>query len=257
MTNSQFYLNGKTALVTGGNSGIGKALATALADAGARVAVAGRRVDRNRQAAEELGPGHVAVELDVADEASVAAALAETLKSFERLDILVNNAGFAHGSSVMEFALADWRRELDVNLTGPFLCTKHAARHMTSRGSGKIINVASIYGLTAPSKGRLSAYVASKHGLIGLTKVNAVELSPLGVQVNAIAPGWYWTELTEGARGTVQDEGVRRRTPAGRWGEARELGGACVFLASPASDWVTGTVLTVDGGYFASDGLER
>jgi 2-deoxy-D-gluconate 3-dehydrogenase len=254
---SSFSLAGKTALVTGANSGIGQALAKALGDAGARVAVAGRRTARNESTAKALGAEHVAIELDVADEASVECAIAATLAAFGRLDVLVNNAGVASSSSVMDLGLAEWRRVLDTNLTGTFLCTKHAARHMTARGSGKIVNVASIYGLTAGSQGMLSAYVTAKHGLIGLTKVNAVELAPLGVQVNAIAPGWFWTEMTEDVRGTVQEAGVRRRTPAGRWGETHELGGACVFLASSASDWVTGTVLTVDGGYCASDGLER
>jgi 2-dehydro-3-deoxy-D-gluconate 5-dehydrogenase len=143
-----------------------------------------------------------------------------------------------------------------VNLTGAFLCTKHAARQMVEQKSGKIINIASAYGLVAPSKGRQVSYTVAKHALIGLTKVNAVELAPLGIQVNAIAPGWHHTEMTDG-RGSAFEEAVRRRTPAGRWGNPNDLVGAAVFLASPGSEFISGAVLSVDGGYFASDGLDR
>ena len=134
---------------------------------------------------------------------------------------------------------------------------KHAARQMAGRGSGKIINIASIYGLVAPSKGLQVAYTVAKHGVIGLTKVNAVELAEHGIQVNCIAPGWFFTEMTEELRGKPFEHAVRRRAPSGRWGEAGDIAGTCLFLASPASDLVTGTVIPVDGGYMASDGLER
>ena len=157
----------------------------------------------------------------------------------------------------MELERADWDRIMAVNLTGPFLCTKHAARHMTARRSGKIINIASVYGLTAPSKGLQVAYTASKHGVIGLTRVNAVELAPLGVQVNAIAPGYFFTEMTSELRGTPLELAINRRTPSGRLGETSELVGACLYLASAASDHVSGICIPVDGGYLASDGLER
>jgi 2-dehydro-3-deoxy-D-gluconate 5-dehydrogenase len=257
MTADYFALDGKVALVTGGNSGMGRALAFALRDAGGRVIIGGRRQDRNLAVLAELGPNHDALELDVCDEASVERAIATTVDRFGRFDILVNNAGVVQGGSVMEFDLAIWRHVLDVNLTGAFLCTKHAAREMTAKGSGKIINIASMYGLMAPSKGMQPAYAASKHAIIGLTKVNAVELMPLGVQVNVIAPGWFFTEMTEEVRGSSFEQAVCRRTPAGRWGELSELAGTCVFLASSAANFVTGTVIPVDGGYFASDGLQR
>jgi len=157
----------------------------------------------------------------------------------------------------MELDRATWQHVLDTNLTGAFLCTKHAARHMKEQGSGKIINVSSLYGLVAPSKGLQVAYTVAKHGLIGLTKVNSVELAPLGIQVNAVAPGWFFTEMTKELRGTTFEQAVRRRAPAGRWGETTDLVGACRFLASAASDYVNGIVIAVDGGYAASDGLDR
>jgi 2-dehydro-3-deoxy-D-gluconate 5-dehydrogenase len=250
-------LTGRVALITGGNSGLGRAMARAYREAGADVAIAGRRTERNAEAVAELGGKAAAFGLDVTDEASVAATIAGTIERFGRIDILVNNAGTARRESVLTLERADFDRVIAVNLTGAFLCTKHAATHMARQRSGKIINIASLYGLTAPSKGRQISYTVSKHGLIGLTKANAVELAPLGIQVNAIAPGYYFTELLEEVRGSPFEEAVRRRTPAGRWGEPQDLVGAAVFLASSASDFMTGAVLSVDGGYFASDGLDR
>jgi NAD(P)-dependent dehydrogenase (short-subunit alcohol dehydrogenase family) len=157
----------------------------------------------------------------------------------------------------MELDLETWRRVLDVNVTGAFLCTKHAARRMVAQGSGKIVNIASIYGLTAPSRGLLVAYTVSKHALVALTKVNAVELAPKGVQVNGVAPGWFFTEMTDELRGTAFEHAVNERTPSGRWGGTNDLVGACLFLASSAADFVTGAILPVDGGYTAHDGLRR
>jgi 2-deoxy-D-gluconate 3-dehydrogenase len=260
MGSDPFSLAGRAALVTGGNSGIGRALALALHEAGARVAVGGRRAERNAAVLDELGgesADTAAFELDVCDEASVERAVHGTVERFGRLDILINNAGDVNRRSVMELERADWDRIMAVNLTGPFLCTKHAARHMTARRSGKIINIASVYGLTAPSKGLQVAYTASKHGVIGLTRVNAVELAPLGVQVNAIAPGYFFTEMTGELRGTPLEQAINRRTPAGRLGETSDLVGACLYLASSASDHVSGICIPIDGGYFASDGLDR
>src|SRR4051812_7014761 len=166
-----FSLAGRAALVTGGNSGIGLTLALALREAGAKVAIGGRRADRNAAALAKLGgdgQSAAAVELDVCDEDSVERAVAAVVERFGRLDILVNNAGDVNRKSVMELERADWDRVMAINLTGPFLCTKHAARHMKQQGSGKIINIASVYGLTAPSKGLQVAYTASKHGVIVL-----------------------------------------------------------------------------------------
>jgi 2-dehydro-3-deoxy-D-gluconate 5-dehydrogenase len=257
LATNPFALEGRVALVTGGNSGIGRTLALALREAGAKVAIGGRRADRNAAVLAELGEQAAAFELDVCDEASVERAVRGVVERFGRIDILVNNAGDVNRKSVMELERSDWDRVMAINLTGPFLCTKHAARRMKAQGSGKIINIASVYGLTAPSKGLQVAYTASKTGVIGLTRVNAVELMPLGIQVNAIAPGYFFTEMTGELRGTSLEQAIKRRTPSGRLGETSELVGTCIYLASSASDHVSGICIPVDGGYLASDGLER
>jgi len=260
MGSDLFSLEGRVALVTGGNGGIGRTLALALREAGAKVAIGARRTERNAWVLAELGGdgrNAAAFELDVCDEASVERVVHGVVERFGRLDILVNNAGDVNRKSVMELARSEWDRVMAINLTGPFLCTKHAARRMTAQRSGKIINIASVYGLTAPSKGLQVAYTASKHGVIGLTRVNAVELAPLGVQVNAIAPGYFFTEMTGELRGTSLEQAINRRTPSGRLGETSELVGACIYLASAASDHVSGICIPVDGGYLASDGLDR
>ena len=257
MARDPFSLEGKVAFVTGANSGLGLTVALSLSDAGAQDAVGARRASRNDEALASLGPSATAFTVDVTDEASVERALAGTVERFGHLDILVNNAGVSQRASVMDLDRATWQQVIDTNLTGAFLCTKYAARHMQAQGAGKIINVSSIYGVVAPSKGLQVAYTVAKHGVIGLTRVNAVELAPLGIQVNAIVPGWYFTEMTEELRGTPFEHAVMRRTPVGRWGNAPDLVGTCLYLASAASDYVTGAVIPVDGGYTASDGLDR
>ena len=252
-----FSLAGRVALVTGGNSGIGRAIALAFKDAGARVGIGARRPDRNAAVLTELGPDAAAFELDVGDEASVERTMDEVAKRFGRLDILVNNAGVVNRKSVMELDRAAWDHVMTVNVTGPFLCTKHAARMMRSQGAGKIINIASIWGLVAPSKGLQVPYTASKHALIGLTRVNAVELAAYGIQVNAVAPGYYHTEMTAELKGSPLEHALKRRTPSGHLGETAELAGTCVYLASGASNHVTGVCIPVDGGFTASDGMDR
>ena len=253
-----FSLTGRVALVTGANSGIGRAVAASFCEAGARVAVAARRAAQNAAVADALGTAAAAITLDVCDEASVVAAVAATVARFGRLDILVNNAGLSQRASVMELERTDWQRVIDTNLTGAFLCTKHAARQMRAQGGGgKIVNVASVYGMIAPSRGLQVAYTVAKHAVVGLTRVNAVELAPLGIQVNAVAPGWYFTEMTDELRGTPFQGAIERRTPAGRWGETTDLVSVVRFLASAASDYINGAIIPVDGGYLASDGTER
>jgi 2-deoxy-D-gluconate 3-dehydrogenase len=252
-----FSLAGRVALVTGGNSGIGRAIALAFKEAGARVVIGARRADRNAAVLAELGPDAAAFELDVGDEASVERTMDEIAKRFGRLDILVNNAGVVNRKSVMELDRAAWDHVMTVNVTGPFLCTKHAARMMKPQGAGKIINIASIWGLVAPSKGLQVPYTASKHALIGLTRVNAVELAAYGIQVNAVAPGYYHTEMTAELKGSPLEQALKRRTPSGHLGETAELVGTCVYLASGASNHVTGVCIPVDGGFTASDGMDR
>jgi 2-deoxy-D-gluconate 3-dehydrogenase len=255
--NKLFDLKDRAVLVTGGNGGLGRGMAIAFRDAGARVAIGARRAQQNTKVLAELGEDAAAFELDVTDEDSVERAVRAVAERFGRLDVLVNNAGTVNRASVMQLDRAAWDRVLTTNLTGAFLCTKHAARLMAERKSGKIINIASLYGLIGPSKGLQVAYTASKHGLVGLTRVNAIELAPLGIQVNAIAPSWFFTEITGEMRGTPLEAAVNRRTPSGHWGEVADLVGTLLFLASPASDFVTGSVIGVDGGYLASDGLDR
>lgn len=257
MQGELFSLKGRVALITGGNSGIGKRLALAFRDAGATVVIAARRAERNAQVLAELGEGHAAFELDVTDEAGIERTVASIQQRFGRLDILVNNAGAVNRKSVMELDRADWDRVMNINLTGPFLCTKHAARVMKAQGSGKIVNISSVYGLVAPSKGLQIPYTVSKHGVIALTRVNAVELAPLGIQVNAIAPGYYFTEMTAELSGTPLEQAMIRRTPSGRIGQTDDLVGTCLYLVSSASNHVTGQCIAVDGGYMASDGLDR
>jgi 2-deoxy-D-gluconate 3-dehydrogenase len=218
MAGNPFSLEGKVVFVTGANSGLARAVALALHEAGARLAIGGRRTERNAEALAALRPAAAAYDLDVSDEASVERALAGAAERFGRLDIPVNNAGIGQRASVMELDRTTWRRVIDTNLTGAFLCTKHAARRMKRQGAGKIINVASISGVVAPSKGLQVAYTVAKHGVIGLTRVNAVELAPLGIQVNAVVPGRYFTEMTDELRGTAFERSVIRRTPTGRWG---------------------------------------
>jgi NAD(P)-dependent dehydrogenase (short-subunit alcohol dehydrogenase family) len=254
---SMFNVDGHAILITGGNSGLGRAMAQAFRDAGARVAIGSRRADRNAAVAAELGGDCAAYDLDVRDERSVEQAVAGVADRFGRLDVLINNAGVVNRSSVMALERAAWDQVLTTNLTGAFLCTKHAAPIMARQRSGSIINIASLYALMGPSKGLLSAYTAAKHGVIGLTRANAIELAPLGVRVNAIAPGWHHTELTAGMRDTPAYESVHRNTPMGRWGEPSDIVGAALYLASSAAGFVTGSCLVVDGGFSASDGLDR
>ena len=171
---------------------------------------------------------------------------------FGALDVLVNNAGGFHGGSVLDLPLEGWERVIGSHLTGSFLCARHAARAMVRRGEGgKIVNVGSMYSLFGPPG--FSDYAAAKSGIVGLTRALAVELAPHGIQVNAILPGWFETDLTRGGPREPWGESIRRKTPAGRWGEPADLAGAVVFLASPASDFVTGVALAVDGGYSVAD----
>ena len=257
MSNGMFSLEGRVALVTGGNSGIGRELALALRDAGAKVAIGARRADRNAKVLEELGADCAAFQLDVSDEQSVEKAITGVADRFGRLDILINNAGAVNRKSVMELERSAWDHVMTVNVTGPFLCTKHAARLMKKQGGGKIVNISSVYGLTAPSKGLQVAYTSSKHAVIGLTKVNAVELAEYRIQVNAIAPGFYLTEMTADIGGSPMEQALIRRTPSGHLGETKDLIGTCLYLVSGASDHVTGVCIAVDGGYVASDGMPR
>jgi 2-deoxy-D-gluconate 3-dehydrogenase len=239
-----FSLDDKVALVTGGNSGIGRAIALAFAEHGARVAIASRRAENNAAVAAELGDGAKAYAVDVGDMDAVTKLVDDVFADFGALDILVNNAGMAAVGPAPKHKLDDWRRVLDVNLTSALVASQ---RFASSTERGKIINIVSEYSTFGGPM--LASYTASKHGLLGLTKTLAIDLAP-NFQVNAIQPGWIATPMTA----PVQDfpemnAEVLLRTPQGRWGQPEDHGGAAVFLASSASDFVTGITLPVDGGY--------
>ncbi|WP_330236781.1 SDR family oxidoreductase [Streptomyces sp. NBC_00566] len=243
-----FDISGRTALVTGSSRGIGLALARGLAEAGCTVVLNGRDGDRLARAAAEL-PGdlvHTAV-FDVTDGPSVAAGIVEIEERVGPLDILVNNAGMQLRAPLLEFTDSDWHRILDTNLTSAFLTGREAARQMTERGHGKIVNVCSLQSeVVRPG---IAPYAATKGALKMLTKGMCADWGPRGVQVNGLGPGYIETELT---RPLVEDAEfsawVRGRTPAGRWGRTEDLVGGLLFLVSPAADFVSGQVLYVDGG---------
>jgi 2-deoxy-D-gluconate 3-dehydrogenase len=247
-----FELDGRVAIVTGGNGGIGLGMARGLASAGARVVVAGRNAAKSKAAVADLarlGPDPIAVEADVADEASVAALVSTTTQRCGRLDILVNNAGMNIRKPAHELALEEWRRVLDTNLTSAFLCSKAAYPAMKAAGGGKIINIGSMMSIFGASFAPV--YAASKGGIVQLTKSMATAWARDNIQVNAVLPGWIDTDLTRKAREQVPglNDNVLRRTPAGRWGTIDDMAGIAVFLASRASDFVTGAAIPVDGGY--------
>jgi 2-deoxy-D-gluconate 3-dehydrogenase len=239
-----FNLAGKVALVTGGNSGIGLGIARGLAEHGARIAIASRNEERNAKAVLELGDGAKAYPIDVGIAEAVEGCIDSVFEDFGALDILVNNAGTAVWGPAPNHPLDVWRRVMDVNLTSALVASQRFAGRAER---GKIINIVSEYA-TFGGPGLIS-YSASKHGLEGLTKTLAIDLAP-NFQVNAIQPGWIATPMTEAVQ-TIPDMNaeILRRTPAGRWGLPEDHAGAAVFLASSASDFVTGITIPVDGGY--------
>ena len=247
-----FDLKGRVAIVTGGNGGIGLGMARGLAGAGARVVIAARNADKSAAAVKELaGRGAEAhtVAADVTDERSVARLVETTLDRCGRLDILVNNAGTNIRKPAQDLALDEWHRVLDTNLTSAFLCSKAAYPAFKTAGGGKIINIGSMMSIFGASFA--PAYGASKGGIVQLTKSMAAAWARDNIQVNAVLPGWIDTDLTRQARSQVAglNDNVLRRTPAGRWGVIDDMAGIAVFLASAASDFVTGAAIAVDGGY--------
>ncbi|MFE2888225.1 SDR family oxidoreductase [Streptomyces graminifolii] len=247
MSHPLFDISGRTALVTGSSRGIGLALAQGLLEAGCTVVLNGRDGERLTEAAAELsGDVHTAA-FDVTDGPSVAAGIRDVEERVGPLDILVNNAGMQLRAPLLEFTDSDWHRIIDTNLTSAFLVGREAARRMTERGHGKIINICSLQSeVVRPG---IAPYAATKGALKMLTKGMCADWGPSGVQVNGLGPGYIETELTQPL---VQDEEfsawVRKRTPAGRWGRTEDLVGGVLFLASPAADFVSGQILYVDGG---------
>ncbi|MBW1788293.1 MAG: glucose 1-dehydrogenase [Deltaproteobacteria bacterium] len=248
-----FRLDGRTAVVTGASSGLGATFARGLADAGANVVVVARRRERLEGLAGELerdGRQAMAVPCDVTREDQVERLVDMTLERFGRLDILVNNAGIGNVAPAEEEALDDFRRVIDVNVTAVFLCAKHAGRAMLRAGGGTIVNIASIMGLVGVGALPQAAYNTSKGAVINMTRELAAQWAKRGVRVNAVAPGWFPSEMTEGMFDNERSiRFIERRTPLGRAGRPEELVGALLLLASDASSFITGQTIVVDGGW--------
>jgi 2-deoxy-D-gluconate 3-dehydrogenase len=244
---NNFGLQGKAALVTGGNGGIGLGMARALAQAGAKLAITGRDEAKNAAAARELGAVSLACELT--DAAACRAMVEEAAARLGRLDILVNNAGINIRKAPEDYSVEEWRLVIDTNLTSAFVAAQAAYPHMKRAGGGKIVNIGSMMSLFGASFA--APYGATKGGIVQLTKSLAAAWAKDSIQVNAVLPGWIDTALTQRAREQVNGlhERVLARTPAGRWGRPEDLGGIAVFLCSAASDFITGTAIPVDGGY--------
>ena len=248
-----FSVEGRVAVVTGASSGLGARFARVLAEHGARVVLAARRADRIRALATELGADRaLAVETDVAVEAQVRTLVDTAVSHFGALDVLVNNAGISNVAPAAEESTDDFRRVVDVNLVALFTACREAARVMLPRGRGSIVNVASALGLTAIGRIPQASYTASKGGVVNLTRELGAQWARHGVRVNAIAPGWFPSEMTVGM---FEDERsmryIERTVPIRRPGREEELDGVLIFLASDASSYVVGQTLAVDGGWTA------
>jgi 2-deoxy-D-gluconate 3-dehydrogenase len=246
-----FDLSGRVAVVTGANTGIGQAIALALAEAGADIACVGRTPAEETVArAQAMGRKAAIITADLSTIEPVARIVDETLTTLGRLDILVNNAGIIRRADAVDFTEADWDAVIDTNLKSLFFLCQAAGRHMLAQGRGSIINIASM--LTFQGGIRVPSYTAAKSGVGGLTKLLANEWAAKGVNVNAIAPGYIATNNTAALQADeTRNKAIVDRIPAGRWGEPSDLGGAAIFLASDAARYVNGHILAVDGGWLA------
>ena len=254
-TEACFNIKGQTAIVTGASSGLGLTFAEALAECRANVVLAARRVERLERLADTLtknyGVKAIPVKTDVSQESDVLRMVRVAVEQFGSIEILVNNAGIASLSPSVDMSLEEWKRVIDVNLTGVFLCARTAAREMIRRNYGKIVNIASIYGAVGDIF-HAAPYYASKGAVINLTRAFAIEWAQHRINVNAIAPGFFPSEMTEQV---FKDENALKhilsRTPLGRTGEPSDLKAALLYLASPASNYVTGQTVFIDGGWTA------
>jgi 2-deoxy-D-gluconate 3-dehydrogenase len=243
----QFDLSGRVAIVTGGNGGIGLGMARGLAAAGAKVVVAGRNAQKSAAAAKEIRGD--AIQVDVKSEASLQALVAETVKRHGKLDILVNNAGINIRKQPQEYTLAEYHEVMNTNLTSAFNLSQLAYPEMKKAGGGKIVNIGSMMSIFGASF--TTPYATSKGGIVQMSRAMACAWAKDNIQINCVLPGWIDTDLTRNARKQVEGlhERVLARTPAGRWGDPGDFAGIAVFLSSPASDFLTGTAIPVDGGY--------
>jgi 2-dehydro-3-deoxy-D-gluconate 5-dehydrogenase len=251
MNASPFSLEGKVAIVTGANKGLGQAIAIALAEAGANIAGVSREpAGETRVGVEATGAKFINILADLGSLEPIDRIVTETLAGLGGLDILVNNAGIIRRADAVDFSEQDWDDVMNVNIKSAFFLCQAAGRHMIAQGSGKIINIASM--LSFQGGIRVPSYTASKSGIAGITKLLACEWAAKGINVNAIAPGYMSTDNTAALRADVsRNTDILNRIPAVRWGEASDLGGAAVFLASRASDYLNGTIIPVDGGWQA------
>jgi len=245
-----FSLKGKTAIVTGGNSGLGMAFATALAKAGADLFIPSYIMDDGeaRKLIEKQGVSVAFMEVDITKTGAPRKIIEACIKQFGKVDILINNAGICLSNSVLAYSRKEWDPMIAVNLTAAFELSHEAAKFMIPQKNGKIINICSLFSFLGGQQS--AAYAASKHGIAGLTKAHCDELAQYNIQVNGIAPGYYATELTTHTRSNPEtNRKVLEHIPTNRWGELQDLMGTAVFLASKASDYVNGHLLVVDGGY--------
>jgi 2-dehydro-3-deoxy-D-gluconate 5-dehydrogenase len=252
MKNGPFDLIGKVAIVTGGNGGIGLGMARGLAEAGANIVVVGRNETKSQVAVAELkrrGVRAISIPIDVTDKAAVADMTERTLRELGRVDILINNAGINIRKPPHALDIEEWDSVLRTNLTSAFLCSQSVYPAMKAAGGGKIINIGSMMSIFGASF--TPAYAASKGGIVQFTRSCACAWAADNIQANAVLPGWIDTDLTKRAREQIDGlhERVLARTPAARWGASTDFAGIAVFLASPASDFITGTAIPVDGGF--------
>jgi gluconate 5-dehydrogenase len=255
ITDLCFGIQGDTAIVTGASSGLGITFAETLAEAGANVVIIARRYEKLKEVADrisrETGASVLPIKTDVTKEEQVVEMADKTVEEFGSLDIIVNNAGISAMDPSVDMPLSEWKKVINVNLTGVFLTARTAARHMIEQESGKVVNIASIYGAVG-DKFQAAPYYASKAAVINLTRAFAIEWAPHNINVNGIAPGFFPSEMTEDI---FQDEATKKllasRTALGRTGKPVDLKGALLFLVSPAADYITGETIFVDGGWTA------
>ncbi len=244
----EFRLDREIALVTGGTRGLGRAIATALAEAGADIAVVSRYpVHETEKDIVALGRRYFHYPADLTIREQTRKVIPAVVEAMGDIHILVNNSGIVRSAPAIDYSEVDWDATLEIDLTAPFLLSQAACRIMARKGKGKIINIASVLSFRGASN---AAYAASKHGVVGLTKSLAYNWAGKGINVNAVAPGWFATEFNAALRKEVSRyESITQRIPAGRWGAPKDIAGAAVFLASSASDFVNGEILVVDGGW--------